>query len=205
MFRVAPPLELKKLEAIFQHKVFKMLLKKGRITKEMIAMLSTWRHSAFHVFCGNRISPDEETAMENLARYIIRASFSQERMQYLDQEGKVVYTSKACPEPRSGDGRTSKSFPALEWLANLRSHIPNRGEQMVRYYSMVVRSQNADPKPIAPIFNFAGRGGIGGRKREGSMLRRGLLRHFFKAQDHCLDMVEDVMSHRRHVEMDDQI
>jgi hypothetical protein len=42
--------------------------------------------------------------MENLARYIIRASFSQERMQYLDQEGKVVYASK--------DGRTSKSFPA---------------------------------------------------------------------------------------------
>ena len=72
------------------------------------------------------LSPNDATAMENLARYIIRASFSQERMQYLDQEGKVVYTSK--------DGRTSKSFPALEWLANLCSHIPNRGEQMVRYY-----------------------------------------------------------------------
>jgi hypothetical protein len=39
-----------------------MLLNKGKITKEMIAMLSTWRHSGFHVFCGNRISPDEETA-----------------------------------------------------------------------------------------------------------------------------------------------
>jgi hypothetical protein len=65
-------------------------------------------------------------AMENLARYIIRASFSQERMQYLDQEGKVVYISK--------DSRASKRFPALEWLANLCSHIPNRGEQMVRYY-----------------------------------------------------------------------
>jgi len=103
-----------------------MLLNKGKITKEMITVLSTWRHSGFHVFCGNRISPDDETAMENLACYIIRASFSQERMQYLDQEGKVVYTSK--------DGRTSKSFPALEWLANLCSHIPNRGEQMVRYY-----------------------------------------------------------------------
>jgi hypothetical protein len=94
MFRVAPPLELKKLEAIFQHTVLRMLL--------------------------------DETVMENLARYIIRALFSQERMQYLDQEGEVVYTSK--------DGRTSKSFPALEWLANLYSHIPNRGEQMVRYY-----------------------------------------------------------------------
>jgi len=99
---------------------------KGKITKEMIAMLSTWRHSGFHVFCGNRISPTDDTAMENLARYIIRASFSQERMQYLDQEGAVVYTSK--------DGETTKSFPALEWLAAMCSHIPNRGEQMVRYY-----------------------------------------------------------------------
>jgi hypothetical protein len=30
MFRVAPSLEMKKLEAIFRHKVFKMLLAKGR-------------------------------------------------------------------------------------------------------------------------------------------------------------------------------
>jgi len=40
MFRVAPPLELKKLEAIFRHKVFKMLLKRGKITEEMVKTLS---------------------------------------------------------------------------------------------------------------------------------------------------------------------
>ena len=45
---------------------------------------------------------------------------------YLDHEGKVIYSSK--------DGRASKNFPALEWLAAMCSHIPNRGEQMVRYY-----------------------------------------------------------------------
>jgi hypothetical protein len=44
----------------------------------------------------------------------------------LTQGGKAVYMSK--------DGRTSKSFPALEWLAAMCSHIPNRGEQMVWYY-----------------------------------------------------------------------
>ena len=126
MFRVAPPLEIKKLEAIFRHKVFRMLLKKGKITEEMVRMLNTWRHSGFNVFCGNRISPKDDAAMENLARYIIRASFSQERMKYLRQEGTVVYTAK--------DKKTSKSFPALEWLAAMCSHIPNRGEQMVRYY-----------------------------------------------------------------------
>ena len=91
-------------------------------------MLSAWKHSGFNVFCGNRISPTDDTAMENLARYIIRASFSQERMQYLDQEETVVYTSK--------DGATTKNFPALEWLAAMCSHIPNRGEQMVRYYGL---------------------------------------------------------------------
>ena len=47
-------------------------------------------------------------------------------MQYLDQEGKVVYAAK--------DGKSVKVFPALEWLAAMCSHIPNRGEQMVRYY-----------------------------------------------------------------------
>ena len=102
-----------------------MLLNKGKITQEMIAMLSTWQRSGFHVFCGNRISPSDDRAMENLARYIIRASFSQERTEYLDQEGMVVYTGKGK--------KTNKVFPALEWLAAMCSHIPNRGEQMVRY------------------------------------------------------------------------
>ena len=101
MFRVAPPFELKKLEAIFRHKVLRMLLNKGKITQEMIAMLSTWRHSGFNVFCGNRISPDDDTAMENLARYIIRACFSQERMQHLDQRGRSFIHPRTARQPRS--------------------------------------------------------------------------------------------------------
>jgi len=92
----------------------------------MIAMFSKWRHSGFHVFCGNRVSPNDDTAMEDLARYIIRASFSQVRMRYLEQEETVVYTAK--------DKKTTRVFPALEWLAAVNSHIPNKGEQMVRYY-----------------------------------------------------------------------
>jgi hypothetical protein len=34
----------------------------------------------------------------------------------------------------SKNGKSSKIFPALEWLAAMCSHIPNRGEQTVRYY-----------------------------------------------------------------------
>ncbi len=54
---------------------------------------------------------------EDLARYIIRACFSHQRMTYLpakeamDGQAKVIYRSK--------DGRTSKTFEALDWLAQL--------------------------------------------------------------------------------------
>jgi hypothetical protein len=62
--------------------------------------------------------------MEHLARYIIRASFSQERMTYLPEESKVIYESK--------DGKREKVFEALKWLATMGSHVPDRGERTVR-------------------------------------------------------------------------
>jgi hypothetical protein len=85
------------------------------------------------------ISPDYETAMAILARYTICASFSQERIRYQDQEGNIVYTSK--------DSRASNIFPALEWLANLCAHIPNRGEQRVRYCDPLKKQMLAHAAP----------------------------------------------------------
>ena len=35
---------------------------------------------------------------------------------------------------QSKDGKTSETFSAMDWLARLVTHIPNRYEQMVRYY-----------------------------------------------------------------------
>ena len=74
----------------------------------------------------------DDAGIENLARYIIRAAFSLERMKYIpasassDSQAKVVYQSK--------DGRDRKVFPAMDWLAQLTTHIPNRKEHMVSYY-----------------------------------------------------------------------
>jgi hypothetical protein len=103
-----------------------MLRSKGKITEDLVHMLMSWRHSGFNVFSGPRIQPGEEEAMENLARYIISASFSQERMTYLAEESKVIYQSK--------DGKDERVFDALEWLAAMCSHVPTKAEQMVRYY-----------------------------------------------------------------------
>lgn len=43
-----------------------------------------------------------------------------------DGAAKVIYTSK--------DGRTRKTYDALDWLAHLVTHVPGRYEQTVRYY-----------------------------------------------------------------------
>ena len=37
-------------------------------------------------------------------------------------------------EYQSKDGKETKVFDALEWLAAMCSHVPGKGEQMVRYY-----------------------------------------------------------------------
>jgi hypothetical protein len=79
--------------------------------------MDKWRHTGFNVFCGLRILPWQKRSMENLARYIIRASFSQERMTYIRDEAKVIYQSK--------DVREEKIFDALEWPA-LLNRVPFR-------------------------------------------------------------------------------
>jgi hypothetical protein len=120
------------LEELFRYEVLIMLKKEGRITDVVIENMMNWRHSGFGVYCGSAIWPRNEEGLENLARYIIRASFSQERMTYIpgqdssDGTAKVIYKSK--------DKNTAKTFDALDWLAQLVTHIPNKGEQMVRYY-----------------------------------------------------------------------
>ncbi|MBU2499065.1 MAG: transposase [Proteobacteria bacterium] len=125
-FKVAPALDTVALEKIFKHTIFKMLLRKGKITEKVVKLIMSWQHSGFNIHCGPRIQPGDEEAMENLARYIVRASFSHERMTYLPDESQVVYRSK--------DGKNEKTFDALEWLPAMCSHVPNKGEQMVRYY-----------------------------------------------------------------------
>ncbi|MBA4367071.1 MAG: hypothetical protein C0403_05465 [Desulfobacterium sp.] len=46
----------------------------------IIANILSWHHTGFNVYCSSTIEPHDENALEKLARYIIRAAFSQERM-----------------------------------------------------------------------------------------------------------------------------
>jgi hypothetical protein len=66
-----------------------LLLRKGKITEELVKLIMSRRHSlsactaqagGFNVPCGHRIQSGDEEAMENLARYIILTFLPHERM-----------------------------------------------------------------------------------------------------------------------------
>ena len=109
MFRVAPLFEIKHLEEIFRHKVFKMLLKKEKNHRRTGGTGFQAGGTRVSMCFADQEYSREKKPLKNLARYIIRASFSQERMTYLPEESKVVYRSK--------DGKEERIFDALEWLA----------------------------------------------------------------------------------------
>ena len=51
-----------------------------------------------------------------------------------DSVSKVLYQSKDGTSTKTFDAPVSSTGQALDWLAQLVTHIPNKGEQMVRYY-----------------------------------------------------------------------
>ena len=109
-----------------------MLLDRGKIKRELIRMMEGWRHSGLNVYAGPRIHPRQKRSLENLAAYLICSSFSQQRMEYRPEETKVTYLSK--------DRKEKKSYDATEWLAAMGSHVPERGQQSVRYYGTYANS-----------------------------------------------------------------
>lgn len=120
------------LEQAFAAEVFNMLIKEEKISLSVVDNMNSWQHSGFNVYCGQAVSPFDDEGIEKLSQYIVRAPFSQERMIYIpehdsaDRKAMVIYEGKTS--------KLSETFTALDFLARLVTHIPGRGEQMVRYY-----------------------------------------------------------------------
>jgi len=77
-FHVTPGVKPHDLEDLFRYEVSKMLRVEGKITDAVIENMLSWHHSGFNVYCGSAIWPHDESALENLAHYVIRAAFSQD-------------------------------------------------------------------------------------------------------------------------------
>ena len=90
-----------------------------------------WRHSGFSVNNKARIAKDDKKRREALAQYIIRNTFSLDKLSYNRETSTVLYRSKMT------SGKNKKNFQvytAEEFIAAITQHIPEKSFQMVRYY-----------------------------------------------------------------------
>jgi len=105
-----------------------MLLEEGKITERTIQLIRSWRHSGFNVDSHVYIEPNDTKALGGLVQYIVRAPLSQEKI--LAAEDKVIYHSKINPNIRNN----FRIYDPLDWIAAIISHIPDKRQQMIRYY-----------------------------------------------------------------------
>ncbi len=129
-FYVMPKTRLKTLENIFCAKVFQMLRQEGKITDAIINNLMNWRHSGFSIHNGIRLARDNKKGRENLGQYIIRNTFSVEKIKYIEKTSTVIYHSKM----NHGKNKNFEVYKAEEFIAAITQHIPEKSFQMVRFY-----------------------------------------------------------------------
>jgi hypothetical protein len=130
-FYVMPDVDLKPLEDIFRASVFKMLKGEGKINDDIINKLMSWRHSGFSVHNGSRVARDDEEGKEAISQYIIRNTFSLEKLTYNQETNTVIYQSKMTSGKNK---RNFQIYTAEEFIAAITQHIPEKSFQMVRYY-----------------------------------------------------------------------
>ena len=99
-----------------------------RTSSPMSSSVDTFRkHTGFNVHSKVRARDRKET--ERVGKYMIRPLLSLQRLSFDETEGKVYYQyDKSQPKEERMD--------YLEFIARVTSHIPDKGQVMVRYYGL---------------------------------------------------------------------
>jgi len=138
-----PYVDAKAAELLFRHKVIPFLREEGLLSEERIELHLSWQNTGFSVHNGVTVGAEDAAGIERLARDLLRPPLSLERMS-LDADGSVLYRRKA----RGRFGGSQTTFDAMDFLARLLMHIPQRKLHTVRRYygeySSVARARRQD-------------------------------------------------------------
>jgi len=136
-FRLIPRIDDARLAEIFAREVLRLLVGKGLLSPKWAERFLSWRHSGFNVHSLVRI--ETKAKAERVGKYMIRPVVSLEQLAFLEPEGRVGY--------RFGrkDGE-QESMDYLEFIARVTSHIPDKGQVMVRYYGLYANAYRGKVK-----------------------------------------------------------
>jgi hypothetical protein len=122
--------DVARLTEAFRRAVLALFVKRELMDLETARGMLAWPHSGFHVHDGVCVAADERDFAVRLARYCARNPVALGRMEYHKQDSTVTYHSDKPTGPTAG----SETVDALEFLARVVSHIPNKGQVLQRYY-----------------------------------------------------------------------
>jgi len=112
---------------IFMQDVFSLLLRKKLIGLPLVQKILGWRHTGFNVH--SKVRAQTKSEAERVGKYMIRPLLSLKRLFFDETEGKIRYQ-------HSRHGSQEESMDYLEFIARVTSHIPDKGQVMVRYYGL---------------------------------------------------------------------
>ena len=101
------------------------------LSAERMELIRSWRHSGFNVYVGEAIGPEERQTIGHIARYLLRAPVSLERLWYNPEAGTVTI------RPLAGEGDSPVELGVLEFIARLimlqgRGETPHCGDWCFR-------------------------------------------------------------------------
>jgi len=111
----------------FSREVFSLLLRKELISPELVEKILLWRHTGFNVH--SKVKAQTRREAEKVGKYMIRPLLALERLSFDEQEGRVSYQY-------GKEGEAKERMDYLEFIARVTSHIPDKGQVMVRYYGL---------------------------------------------------------------------
>ena len=110
--------------------MLRWFVRRGLLEAETAAGMLTWSHSGVHGHDGVWVPPEDRAFATRLARSCARHPVALSRLAYRADSGTVTYQSDTASGPTAG----AETVDALEFLARVVSHIPNKGQVLQRYY-----------------------------------------------------------------------
>jgi len=143
-FMYLGPMDTNRLLSVWQRKVFELLLAEEKIEQELVDQMRGWPHSGFSVDHSVYLPAGDASGLQRLAEYMVCCPFSLARIVRVTKSGSVVYRAqkgdcRRFPTPAirdlaGGASHNFQVFDAIDFLAELTQHIPDKGEHLVRYF-----------------------------------------------------------------------
>jgi hypothetical protein len=142
IFRRLPHLDDSRLAEIFAREVLRLLVGKGLLSSEWADRILSWRHTGFNVH--SRVRARTKAEAERIGKYMVRPVLALDRLSFLEGEGRVVYR-------HGDDGAELERMDYLEFIARVTSHIPDKGQVMVRYYGLYANAHRGKVRKASRV------------------------------------------------------